>query len=75
MTSILKKKSNLKVDALPHSSTDSTHIYRFYPPTIPLSIGAIKNYFAWGCQKKLVWFKIFGPKLGGKLEHKNTETP
>ena len=57
------KKSNLKVDALPYSSTDSTHIYRFYPPTIPLSIAAIKNYFGWGCQKKLVWFKIFGPNF------------
>ena len=39
------KNSNLKVDALSHSSTDSTHVYSEYYLGIPLSIAAIKNYF------------------------------
>ena len=46
------KISNLKVDALPYSSTDSTHIYRLYYSGIPLSTPGIKNCFASGCQKK-----------------------
>ena len=41
----IEKKSNLKVDALPYSSTDSTRFYREYYLGIPLSIAGIKNYF------------------------------
>ena len=40
------KISNLKVDALPHSSGDSTHIYRLYYPTIPLSNAGNKKILA-----------------------------
>ena len=39
----IEKKSNLKVDALPHNSTDRTHIYRLYHLGIPLSIPGIKK--------------------------------
>ena len=41
-----EKKSNLKVDALPHTLTDSTHIYRVYYPTIPLSNAGNKKILA-----------------------------
>ena len=41
----IEKNSNLKVDALPYSSTDSTRFYSEYYLGIPLSIAGIKNYF------------------------------
>ena len=47
----IEKNSNLKVDALPYSSTDSTHFYREYYLGIPLSIAGIKNYFGWTAKK------------------------
>ena len=40
------KIPNLKADALPHSSTDITHIYRLYYPTIPLSNAGNKKILA-----------------------------
>ena len=47
----IEKKSNLKVDALPYSSTDSTRFYSEYYLGIPLSIAGIKNYFGWTAKK------------------------
>ena len=47
----IEKNSNLKVDALPYSSTDSTRFYREYYLGIPLSIAGIKNYFGWTAKK------------------------
>ena len=61
-----EKTSNLKVDALPHSSTDSTHIYRFYPPTIPLSIAGNKKNFACNTPCKKVTLKFCTPAKKAK---------
>ena len=40
------KIANLKVDALPHSLTDSTHTYRLYYPSIPLANAGNKKILA-----------------------------
>ena len=50
----LAKNSNLKADALPHTSTDSTPIYSVYYPTSPLSIAGNKINFACNTPSKQI---------------------
>ena len=72
------KISNLKVDALPHRSTDSTHIYRLYYPTIPLSIAGNKNVTCiWPRKKVALKFPVLPkaaksrPKIQRKFKLKS----
>ena len=60
------KISDLKADALPHTSTDSTHIYTISYPTNPLSIAGNKKNFACYTPSKNVTFKFCTPTKNAK---------